>query len=299
MLARMSASDLLPPTSPPPSVSDQLLDGQRHTHGRRESKPEIWPVWVALFVTELAVPRLLVGLFLAHTVAAMVLKQLAGPALVLTWRADSALDWRERLALTWPRLNARLIGSFALGLVANLILSLSLASQLGVEMSDVAPLVEAMSSSSTAVLIGAVGVALLPGFCEEILYRGFAQRRFIARWGAPLGIALTGTIFAILHGSAAPAILPAGVWLGFVAWRTQSTWSSIILHAAHNGLAVSGLLLYAHFSDALAADGVLTTASEGFGIPALAAACGVALGALLLALAMRTIWRNTPEPSSR
>ena len=85
-------------------------------------------------------------------------------------------------------------------------------------------------------------VSLLPGVAEELLFRGYAQTRFVERFGAPRGIALAAVFFALAHFDPqhVAGVLPIGVWLGCVAWLTRSTWISMGAHAINN---IAGLAL--------------------------------------------------------
>lgn len=80
-------------------------------------------------------------------------------------------------------------------------------------------------------------IALAPGFMEELLFRGYMQRRLLQRWSPAVAIGVTSLLFALMHG-APHAILaagPLGVWFGIVAWRTGSVWPGIACHAFVNG----------------------------------------------------------------
>ncbi|MBI3461730.1 MAG: CPBP family intramembrane metalloprotease [Planctomycetes bacterium] len=80
-------------------------------------------------------------------------------------------------------------------------------------------------------------IALAPGFCEELLFRGYVQRRLLARWRPLVAISVTSLLFAMMHimPAAVLATLPLGFWLGIVAWRTGSIGPSIACHAFVNG----------------------------------------------------------------
>jgi membrane protease YdiL (CAAX protease family) len=88
--------------------------------------------------------------------------------------------------------------------------------------------------------VSAACVALLisgtPALCEEAVFRGFAQRRLLQRWSPALAIAVASVLFALAHMNVqqSPAVLPIGLWLGFVAWRTGSVWVSALCHFANN-----------------------------------------------------------------
>lgn len=88
--------------------------------------------------------------------------------------------------------------------------------------------------------LAAVGVAflmsVLPGVCEESLYRGYMQRGLLRRWSPVTAIGLTSLFFAVMHMDVQHSlgVLPLGVWFGFVAWRTGSVWPAVLCHFVNN-----------------------------------------------------------------
>lgn len=88
-------------------------------------------------------------------------------------------------------------------------------------------------------------IALLPGFVEELFYRGFLLRGLLLKWGPTASIAMSGLLFAIVHGDpiSASAILPLGLWLGLVAWRTGSIWLPFAMHASVNGVWTATMMI--------------------------------------------------------
>jgi membrane protease YdiL (CAAX protease family) len=87
-------------------------------------------------------------------------------------------------------------------------------------------------------------IALLPGFVEEVFYRGFVQRGLLLRWGPTASIMLSSLLWAIVHGEPAwaAAIFIWGLWLGVVAWRTGSVLLPFAMHAGVNGLWTAGMM---------------------------------------------------------
>jgi membrane protease YdiL (CAAX protease family) len=79
-------------------------------------------------------------------------------------------------------------------------------------------------------------VALAPGFVEEMLFRGYIQRRLLKRWSPWAAILVSSALFALVH--LAPHhvlyVFPIGIWLGVIAWRTESVWPCIACHALIN-----------------------------------------------------------------
>jgi len=101
-------------------------------------------------------------------------------------------------------------------------------------------------------------IALLPGFVEELFYRGFLQRGLLMRWGGLSSILTSSLLFAAVHGDpvTAIAIFPLGIWLGTVAWRTNSIRMTFLMHAMVNGL-WTGLMM-------VVARGVVTEALQNW-----------------------------------
>lgn len=80
-------------------------------------------------------------------------------------------------------------------------------------------------------------IAVLPGFIEETLFRGYMQTRFLKRWNPLRAILLSSTLFALAHITphAIAVALPLGIWFGYIAWRTNSIVPGIACHAFVNG----------------------------------------------------------------
>lgn len=87
--------------------------------------------------------------------------------------------------------------------------------------------------------IGAL-LSLVPALAEELFFRGWLQRRLVQALGPTGGILLASLAFAGMHGDLVQgvAVLPGGLLLGYLAWRTGSLWSAVLGHAAFNALGV-------------------------------------------------------------
>ncbi|XZE52632.1 CPBP family glutamic-type intramembrane protease [Planctomycetaceae bacterium SH139] len=87
-------------------------------------------------------------------------------------------------------------------------------------------------------------IGVTPAICEEILFRGFLQRRLTQLLPAWLGILLASVAFAALHVDPVHAlgVLPLGLWLGFLAHASGSLWPAIFGHFTNNTLAIFGVL---------------------------------------------------------
>lgn len=78
---------------------------------------------------------------------------------------------------------------------------------------------------------------LFPGVCEEAFVRGYVQRRLLLRWPPLAAILYSSVIFAAWHLQPANvlAVLPGGLWLGYVAWRADSIRPTVAAHAVWGG----------------------------------------------------------------
>ena len=97
-------------------------------------------------------------------------------------------------------------------------------------------------------------MAVLPGICEEILFRGFIFSAFITNsrgtaltkaWKAIFWSAL---LFAIMHISPIriPITFIGGIVLAFVFWRTRNLLVAMLAHILYNA---SGMLLPTFIND--------------------------------------------------
>ena len=89
------------------------------------------------------------------------------------------------------------------------------------------------TTQETVLMVFTIGV--LPGVCEEFLFRGAMLGAF-ERLGTKNAIALTAVLFTLWHGSLAgmPAELLTGLLLGYVAFAFDSVYAAITYHTVYN-----------------------------------------------------------------
>ena len=125
--------------------------------------------------------------------------------------------------------------------------------------------------SKGELMVSIVAVAVLPGICEELLFRGMVLGAY-ERGGTRFGIIVSALLFAVLHGSiqGLPAQLVIGIILGAAVCRTGSIYISMMIHTAYNAFIL--ILNYAAqsvevestetFYDAVGGVGLITLAIE-------------------------------------
>ena len=112
------------------------------------------------------------------------------------------------------------------------------------------PIEELLQARVSIVLFGILGVLVAP-LVEETIFRGFLYPVIARRLGMAAGIALTGTLFGLMHaaqlwggwGQIALLIL-VGVVLTWVRARTGTVVASYLVHLGYNGLQLVGYLIY-------------------------------------------------------
>jgi hypothetical protein len=153
-------------------------------------------------------------------------------------------------------------------------------------------LIRSVLESGLGVSFNLVALALVPGVCEELLFRGYAQRQFERASGPAGGILLSGVLFGLYHlrPSQLLPLAALGLYLAYLTWRTGSLWPAVLVHALHNGLAV----LMARFVQEHQAYDLETL--EQASMPWYAVVGGFAiLGAVLYVL--HTLARHIRDPS--
>ncbi len=91
-----------------------------------------------------------------------------------------------------------------------------------------------------ALMIGAT-----PAICEELLFRGYVQTRLIRSFGPLLGVMVASVMFAAFHLDPVHvvAVLPLGLFLGWVTWRSGSLFPAMMGHFVNNVISVVAVVL--------------------------------------------------------
>lgn len=102
-------------------------------------------------------------------------------------------------------------------------------------------LIQQVLESDLGLVFNLTMLALVPGVCEELLFRGYAQRQFERAAGPMGGILLAGGLFGIYHlrPSQLLPLTVLGLYMAYLVWRTGSLIPAMVVHVAHNGLAVA------------------------------------------------------------
>jgi membrane protease YdiL (CAAX protease family) len=85
-----------------------------------------------------------------------------------------------------------------------------------------------------------LNIAVVPAFCEELLFRGYALRSFQKSWGVVAAIIVTGVIFGFFHLEPSNffPLAGIGILLAYVTWITQSIYPAMVAHFVNNGTSI-------------------------------------------------------------
>lgn len=169
---------------------------------------------------------------------------------LVRWRVGR--DFRQRLALTRPPARLLLLSAGALLPLAVLSKALYHTAldhwlRLVEQHSALAPLaqantLEALHRQAQFEPLGilVIALALGPAIGEEVVFRGLIGPGLVRRWGVLLGVLLTSTLFAGVHGFPphAVATFPLALFLHYTYLKTGSLWTPIALHFFNNALSV-------------------------------------------------------------
>ncbi|MFZ4455191.1 MAG: type II CAAX prenyl endopeptidase Rce1 family protein [Bacteroidales bacterium] len=105
------------------------------------------------------------------------------------------------------------------------------------------------TTSAWALMANLLVMALLPGFCEEFLFRGVIQPIFHDWFGRKhLAIWATAFVFSFIHFQFFGFIprLLLGAMLGYIVMYSGSLWTGVLMHTLNNALVV--IVIYLQFN---------------------------------------------------
>lgn len=87
------------------------------------------------------------------------------------------------------------------------------------------------------VWFGLFHIAMVPAFCEEVLFRGYILKAFEKSWGIITAILVSGLIFGLYHVQLTNLLPLAtlGILFAVVTWLSGSIWPAIVAHFVNNG----------------------------------------------------------------
>jgi len=90
------------------------------------------------------------------------------------------------------------------------------------------------------VIVNVVVIALIPAFVEELMFRGWLQRRLENIMNFHAAVWVTALVFSLIHLQMSGCIprLMLGAMLGYSYHYTKTLWGSVLMHFVNNAFAV-------------------------------------------------------------
>lgn len=163
--------------------------------------------------------------------------------LFAAWRSNEPL--KQRLGLL-PQ-SGCLYGGFRLASMGAFTISAALLATIGTSVFLGPPPTEnaingvLTDGSWWMVMLLGVILSTIPAVVEEVLIRGYMQRKLLRRWSPAVAIAVSTLLFAVMHFDSLQhviAVIPLGVVTGLLAYRTNSVKPGMVVHAVHNATIV-------------------------------------------------------------
>jgi sodium transport system permease protein len=189
---------------------------------------------------------------MASSLMLLVLFALLPLAVARFQSVDLAAGFQLTRPSPWSLVGSLLIGCGAAPLAMALIL---LSQRFGIstfsaeQIAEKGPLVERLVAAWRGIPPAVVflAIAVAPGICEELFFRGYLLGALRGRVPAWLAIGSTALVFGLFHASVGGIIalervlasMALGLILGWVAWTTRSVIPGMVLHVASNALVVA------------------------------------------------------------
>lgn len=105
---------------------------------------------------------------------------------------------------------------------------------------QVRPHVVPMPEDGFQYLVSFLIIALSPGICEEVMFRGVMLNSY-EELGYKKSIIITSILFGMFHFTLLNLVGPIvlGIIFGIMVYKTKSIYSSILAHTTNNGIAIT------------------------------------------------------------
>lgn len=193
----------------------------------------IWLLYRYRLLSEGASNHLVYGVLLLQEVALIGL-----PAWFLCRRDEGHVDafrgwWQRPDSMSLGLVSLSAVGYTLAGALI-VVLWLQLLSALGLEVSLEPGFPDPMGAAQYALAI--ISAAVVPAFCEELMFRGLMQTWIERRWGSRAALLIPSLLFALLHLSfqGFASLVVIGLVLGKLRQLSGGLWLPIAFHGIYN-----------------------------------------------------------------
>lgn len=187
-----------------------------------------------------------VGAVATAVALGMLGSNLAGLALLFWYVRRTQVSWEVVAPFRPIPPQAHLwgiVGGLGFSAAWESLLAMILPRGMGDLVEEFARLTAVIAADSFAFLVFSISITLMTGIVEELAFRGYVLAAFRSRFSRASAVLLTSLFFAVAHINPLHmlAVLPTGVWLGYLVVWTGSLYPAIGLHVLGNALALSGI----------------------------------------------------------
>ncbi len=127
-----------------------------------------------------------------------------------------------------------LLGALAINYAAAYVNSI-LSAFLGIDMSSLMLVEYPNGYHAYHFVLDTIKIAIIPAFCEELLFRGLILDR-LHRFGRAKAIFISALLFALMHQNIGQIIYTfiLGLVLGYIVVESGSIWGAIVIHFVNN-----------------------------------------------------------------
>ncbi len=204
-----------------------------------------WSVPVLVVTTLMGIPISSVEAFIAEPIINMLLQtvmmifMLLLPFLILARTekiktGESISFAAPKRKITLPFIMAASAYGFLISAVANVLIAFLMSLGVSVPNVDIT-----YPTDIPGIIITVIAVVLMPSFVEEFAIRGVVLG-MLRRYGDGFAIVCSSLIFGLMHASITqiPYAFLFGIILAIAAIKTESIWTSVVLHMINNALSV-------------------------------------------------------------
>lgn len=96
-----------------------------------------------------------------------------------------------------------------------------------------------------------ISIGLVPAFCEEFLFRGLILRNLLP-YSGKIAIIISAVMFGLMHQNIYQIIYTtvAGIVMGYIYYKTDSLWCTVLMHFFNNSVSVVELVIYGNVENA-------------------------------------------------
>lgn len=213
---------------------------ERRANMKEGGVPSIGDAWLILAITAVVIIYAGGSVQLDYGMAGVVFTQLAIAGIPIAAAVYMKKDFKKTFRIRSCRLSEVCASVFII--LGALLFGMLLTAFTGMLFKGSAENADASMDflSGNTFMVSLLVVAVLPAICEELMFRGYILSAMEGRYKAHHAILISAALFGLYHMSLVKFFTTAllGVFICYVAYKTNSIVPGMIMHFINNGLSV-------------------------------------------------------------